>query len=82
MCLLMVARAASFVMCSVYEMPSTLLRHHISTAWIFLCSSAVSVYVSHTYKKTDRTDACSCFSLVDRLMPIGLSLLNQYTKMT
>ena len=39
--------------CSVYEMPSTLLRHLISTAWIFLCSFAVSVHVLHAWRDTE-----------------------------
>ena len=68
MCWAMVARAASFVMCSLNEMPSTLLRHLISTARIFLCSSTVSVHVLHAYKTIDRTNACSSFTLVDRLV--------------
>ena len=62
-----------FVMCYGYEMPSTLLRYLISTAWIFLCTS-VSVHVLHAYKKIDRTSACSSFSLVDWLMFLSLHI--------
>ena len=65
-CLVMVARTASFVIYSLYEMPSTLLRQLISTALIFLCSSAVSVHVSYAYKTIDRINACSSFSLDDK----------------
>ena len=72
MCLVMVACTASFVMSSVYEMPSTILRHLVSTAWIFPCSSAVCVHASRVHKKTDRTNACSSFSLVEILMFLSL----------
>ena len=75
----MVARTASFVMCSVYEMPSTVQRHLIFTAWIFLCNSAFSVHVSYAYKKTERTNACSSFSLDDRLMFLSLHVDFNFT---
>ena len=38
----------------------------------FLCNSAVSVHVSHAYKKIDRTNACSSFSLDNRLIFLSL----------
>ena len=39
-------RTSSFVMCSLYEMPRSLLKLLISIVWIFLSVSAVSVHVS------------------------------------
>ena len=62
-CLVMVGRTFSFVVCSIHEMPSTLLKHLISTAWIFLCSSVVCVYI-----KIDRTNQYCNFSLEERLV--------------
>ena len=75
----MVSRTASLVICSDYEMPSTLQKHLISTAWIFLCSSAGSDHVSHAYNKIDRTNACSSFSLVERWMFLSLHIGFSFT---
>ena len=55
---------------SVYEMPRTILKNTISTAWIFLCSFSVRVHASNAYKKIHRTNA-SC-SLDDKLMFLSL----------
>ena len=74
MCLVMVALSASFVMSSVYEMLSSLLRRLIFSAWMFLCSSALNAHVLHGYKKIDKTNAYSSFSLVDRLMFLSLHM--------
>ena len=49
-------------------MLNTLLKYLISAAWIFLCSSAVNVHVSHAYEKIDRIKARRSFSLKERLM--------------
>ena len=57
-------RAMPHLWCVLYMRSRVLF---ISTAWTFLCSSAISVYVSHAYNKIDSTNACSSFSLVDRL---------------
>ena len=65
----MVACTASFVMCSVHD-----FAEYSSTARIFLCSSAVSVHVSHACKKIDRTNACNSFSLDDRLVFLSLHM--------
>lgn len=46
-----------FVKWSFYEMPRSNLKHIIYAVWIFLCSSDVSTYGSHTYSKLDRTNA-------------------------
>ena len=57
-CLVMVARTASFVIYSLYEMPSTLLRQLISTALIFLCRlhwyQATSTLIHTGHKKQQK----------------------------
>ena len=63
-----------FVTYSLYEMPSTLLKRFFSAVWIFLRSSAVSVYVLHAHRKIDMTNACSSFSLDDRLMFLSVPM--------
>ena len=63
-----------FVICSVYEIPSTLLKHVITTAWISLCRCAVSVHVSQVYEKIDVTNANCSFSLEERLVLLSLHM--------
>ena len=74
MCLVMVARTSLFVTCSIYEMLCVVVvfKQFIFTAWIVLCSSAVSVHVSHAYRKTNRISACKSFSLDERLTLLSL----------
>ena len=48
-------RTSTFVMCSVYDMLRSLRLHLISIACIRRCRSAVSVQLSHAYRKIDIT---------------------------
>ena len=52
----------------MYEMPRSLLRHLISTAWILFCNCAVSVQDSHAYRKMEIISACSSLTLTLREM--------------
>ena len=70
----MVLRISLLVMWSVQEMPRTLRKHLISTAEIFLCSSAVRVHDSHAYRKVERTGACTSFNLDFSVMFLSLQI--------
>ena len=48
-------RTSTFVMCSVYDMLRNFREHLISIACIRRCRSAVSVQLSHAYRKIDIT---------------------------
>ena len=55
MACLILSLTASLVMWSLYEMPSSFLKHLISVACNFFMMSAVNVQVSQAYISTEKT---------------------------
>ena len=63
------AFTSSLVMGSLYEIPGSLRKHLISSAYILLSMSAVMVHVSYAYKNMDM--ARERISLILELMADG-----------
>ena len=72
MACLILSLTASLVMWSLYEMPSSFLKHLISVACNFFRMSAVNVQVSQAYNSTEITK--ERISLIFELREICLSL--------
>ena len=62
------SRTYTLVLCSVYEMPSSLRKHLFSKAWIFFSVSARRVHDSQPYKSIDTTRDLYSLNLVWKLM--------------
>ena len=69
---LILSLTASLVMCSLYEVPSSFLKHLTSVACNFFRMSAVNVQVSQAYNSTEITR--ERISLIFELREICLSL--------